>query len=155
MPITKLLACAGSVIVDKTTNSLSLVEIIETIETPGFPVAVPRLAIVWVKSKEDKDQEKSDYVLEIDITGAERRAYPMHVDFQGQSMHRSIVMLAGLGLPSPGEIVIRVKSAEGTGRRPLAILAIPVTAVASPDFVAAAALPPAPGKRKLPTRKAR
>lgn len=124
MPTTKLMACAGSVLIDQSTNSLSMIEVIDMVEAPSFPIAIPRFVIVWVKARDSHDGEKADYVLEVQLPGAEKRVYPMHVDFQGVQLHRSIATLVGLPIQGPGEIEIRVTQ-EGKSKA-VASLSIPV-----------------------------
>jgi hypothetical protein len=149
MPTTKLLACASTALIDNATNSLSLIEIMEAIESPGFPVAIPRLVAVWLKAKDGTDPETSDFFMEMTFPGAERRIYPMHVDFQGQLMHRSIVMLVGIPVTEPGEISISVLSQSN---KRIANLAIPVRLSPTAQLVQE---PPSTTAAKKTRRRAR
>jgi hypothetical protein len=124
MPTTKLFACARAVLIDKYTNSMSVIEVIEEFTCEAFPAGIPKLAVIWLKERDIDDPEKENLRFEVLRDGTLKAEYPIAVDYEGKSFHRSIVNLQAVVLDAPGTIEFRVVRQQGSRKTTLAALSL-------------------------------
>lgn len=125
MATTTLFAIANTAIVDRQTNHLSLIEVLDAIETPGLPVLIPKLTVVWIKKKEVNDPNSMLCNLEIRRNGEKSGEFPVAWDFNESMFHRSIAAITSFVIDQPGEIEFRITNAGKT----LASCTLPVIVI--------------------------
>jgi len=108
----KLLLCSDSSAIDARINTISAFHIMEQLTAAAFPVALPRIAIIALLTREEADPSQADLQLQIHLGPQQLFTGPMPVDFVQQLSTRAIVELHGLVIPAPGEVrVLIVKEA--------------------------------------------
>lgn len=103
---------ADSVIVDQATNSMSFINILESVSSAQFPILIPRIMIVSTYKKEPGDADLIQLDLSISINKKIIISNPIQVNFQESQSTRNIVRLQGLPIPETGSLdfVIRKDS---------------------------------------------
>ena len=91
----KLCPMSESVIRNGETNMISIIEILEGIESSSFPVFFPKLTSYWLLEKEDVDKDEYDGELIFSIGGKELHRFPVGINFQGMNLARNIIGLGG------------------------------------------------------------
>lgn len=99
-----LAVCAEKVIVDRFTNSVSVIDIFEQIKTEVFPVVVPRMFCFFELTRESNDPMQYQGLLTIRLGNTELMRGPHDVDFQGSLRVRTVLQLRGLVVPGPGTL---------------------------------------------------
>ncbi|MGQ0546295.1 MAG: DUF6941 family protein [Betaproteobacteria bacterium] len=132
MPRAKLVAWADNVIVDQQTNNTSLIEVIEEITAPAFPLVIPRLCVFFLLEKQEGDQDRIQGEVRFTSNGVETNRFAMDVNFQGKLRARQIVMLGGFLVREPGIL----KTSLIIGEREIASYEVPVMGVAAPQVAA-------------------
>ncbi len=99
-----LSVCAESIVRDVTTNNVSVLNIIEEINTPSFPVAIQKLSSLFYLVRNEKDAAVNELSIRFIINGEEINRFPVHSDFQDKLKTRVIVNLQGLVIPGPGRL---------------------------------------------------
>lgn len=103
-----LLACQTA-LVDRLTNKISLIGVLESIQVNGFPAVLPGFHVVafW--------QHRSDVVLEAELqlelvelggAGSTSRLAEERIEFAGRSGHRSICIVHSLTILRPGRYAV-------------------------------------------------
>lgn len=120
----KLVVCGESIVRDADTNAVSAFNIIEEMSAPAFPVAVPRLATLFLleRAADDKDPDGAEYVLS--LSGRELLRSAVTTSFDGKPRTRVMITVQGLLLPTEGDL----RAALHLGGSELAAWTIPVTA---------------------------
>jgi len=93
---------------DAVTNNMSLVGILDYVNTFGFPTLLAKLGCLFVLERDEADP--AQYQGEVTITLGERELgrSPVAADFQDQVTTRVVVNLQGLMLPEPGALRFRL-----------------------------------------------
>lgn len=124
-----LFAITQSVSVDQQRNTLSLFHVIEELNSPSFPLAVPafHMAALFVRSA---DEENAPGGIEFVITheGRELVRHPTPTNFQGRLRLRTVLEVGGIAVTSPG---LMIASVEMRGAQ-LATWRIVVNSIARP-----------------------
>jgi len=92
---TKMACAALNVIVDRTTNMASLIDILEEIPAPTFPVLLPKLVVFWLLERDEGDPRETDGSVAFFSNGIEAHRYPVHLNFQELSRVRQMVTFGG------------------------------------------------------------
>ena len=108
----KLFLCADSASIDSRQNTISAFHILEQINAPGFPVVVPRIAVVMLASREQNDPSVVELHLQILLGVQQLFDGPVPINFNQQLLTRAIIDLQGLLLPGPGELRLLLKEAD-------------------------------------------
>lgn len=106
-----VLACQTA-LVDRLTNKISLIHVLENVAVPGFPTVLPGFHVVafW--------QHRSDVVLHADLMlelvevgggGASSKLAEERIEFVGRSGHRSICIVHSLTVLRPGRYAIAAR----------------------------------------------
>jgi hypothetical protein len=111
-----LLCCAQSCTVDKTTNNVSIFNIIEEVQAPSFPGAIVPFSVFALITRTKREASTQTAYLQVfkDNQIKPILEAPMNLDFQQQFRTRAIGNLGGLVVESPGMLrfVIREKRSE-------------------------------------------
>ena len=97
-------AAAQIALQDRETNNLSLINLLETVSAPTFPILMSPVAFVatWERSPEEPSKHDGDFVVSLD--GKELHALRINVDFQTALRNRTVVIINGLFITIPGEL---------------------------------------------------
>lgn len=130
MPITTLFTCASLALIDQRTNSLSLVDVFESFQTPTLPFIVPQISVVWVKRRTSEDADQMEFDLDIKVGNGAATSFPVAIDFRGSDMHRSIAVIGGFLVNEAGLISLQIRK----GKKKIASHSIAVTIVGDPQI---------------------
>ena len=98
----KFAMCAESVIIDRATNQLSVINLIENIQAHAFPLVINKLVTVFYLSREDGDSPSPTISLRLNTTEESTDALPVNVNF-GEKLHNRIVTtVQGVVIAGPG-----------------------------------------------------
>lgn len=126
----RLAVCAESVIIDRFTNGVSLINVIEDMSAVGFPIAIDRMAVLFVLERDESDEESLSASMHVDFRptdpGGEDASVviPVELDFQGKLRVRSVQQIEGLPLPGPGVLGLKL---TGSSNELLGSWSIPVS----------------------------
>jgi len=99
-----LLICANAISVDQRSNTLSLFNILEEINSPSFPMVVPYMVLVAMLTRgADEPNVFADLTLSMDVDGEvffQGNLNP--ADFQQKLSSRLVVDMQGLIVPKAG-----------------------------------------------------
>ena len=106
----KSLIVAEKVIIEKDTNKVTIVDVIENLKSPSYPLFFPNFSclLYFENDKDNADQNKYKFTLKnndkllIDTD--------VNIDFQGKLTTRSLVNINGLAIPAPGVVTIEISS---------------------------------------------
>lgn len=135
----KLLLCADSFAVDLRRGSISAFHILEQINSPAFPVVLPRLSIAILSTRREDEPANVQIQLQIHLGDRQLFAGPVAIDFSQHLFARNIADLQGLVIQAPGTIRVILKNGEVV----LSSWTIPVNQVGQ-LVVQAQAVPPEP-----------
>lgn len=101
---------AERVVVDKDSNKVTVVDVVENLKASQFPLVFSRFCCLLYFSRVEKDPEifKYDFLLKSNdkiVLDAK-----VDLDFQGSLTTRSIVNINGLAIPSPGIVKVVISS---------------------------------------------
>lgn len=102
----KLFTCSESAALDARTNTLSLFHLTEELNSPAFPVVVPRLTIVALLVRRENEPERGELQLRIAMGEQELYRGPFQFNFQRHLRSKAIVDLQGLVMLTPGTLRI-------------------------------------------------
>ncbi len=102
----KYALCAEAVVRDAASNALSAFNILEEINAVGFPVVVPRLAIVVALQREASDDSDQPASLRITLGDLELFSHAFTLTFREKLLNRAILALQGVVIPAPGALKI-------------------------------------------------
>lgn len=103
---TKLALCAEKVIREVGSNKISLINILETINSPGFPLFIPELACLFITKRSQKDPNILSCTIRISLDGKELNRMPGKISYEDKLLNRFILRMNGLVIPKPGTLRI-------------------------------------------------
>ncbi|MFC1557142.1 hypothetical protein ACFL5L_04085 [candidate division KSB1 bacterium] len=101
--------CSENALIDKRTNLISLINIIESLGGVGLPFGVPRLVISSIFEKEKGDSDKFQFSIIIKINDDVLHKQDVKADFKGKNINRSFLELVGVSIPSLGDLILELK----------------------------------------------
>lgn len=104
MIFVKLAIAAESIVRDAETNTVSIFKVLEEIATPGFPLVIPTMMVVFVLERDSDDADPQNPALVIWSGGEETSRTSISVQFKGKPRTRAFVRLNGLTVPGPGDL---------------------------------------------------
>jgi hypothetical protein len=136
-----LFACAEGMALDARSNRISLFNLIESLASPVFPVAMSQVTIIAWFEKEAGDAEDVDLQTKWTIGNSLIGQMPLFLRFQGATRSRAISEVSGVVLPAPGSLAIGLHLPNGTeiGRWTMEVKAIPQQSLHPPAVQAGAA----------------
>jgi hypothetical protein len=102
MIITKYSLCAETIVVDKATNAISVINLFDDLIPEGYPFLFPKITFLVVIHKEASDKGVYDGTVKITINGKELFSASTKVDFLEKDLYRFIWGVGGLVIPEPG-----------------------------------------------------
>lgn len=123
MPRLNYLLVSQMVIVDQASNSVSAINIIDEVRSPGFPLFIPSLSVLLVWEREDADNPGEDLqsVMRITLPGEAPIVQRTNMRLTA-NRHRIVQMIHGVQVLREGQIVVEVLLNEvqcGTYRVPV------------------------------------
>jgi hypothetical protein len=97
-----LFAVCDNALLDANTNAVSLINILSDLHAAGFPIAIPRLAVVGMFERADNEPDVNNLQLKINLNGMEIANVPWPIDFQGRLHAQGTANLQGLVVVAPG-----------------------------------------------------
>ncbi|MFN9092369.1 MAG: hypothetical protein ACK5V0_12940 [Alphaproteobacteria bacterium] len=143
-----LFACSQQVIVDVSTNSMSLINVMEDQISEGFPMLIPQTCAVAVARREGGDPELVEARLQGYLDEQLILDAPLSFNLSGSGGARSIAQLQQLVIPHPATLrfVLRADNKK-LGSWETRIDGKPQVE-ARPRYVVNAAAPPKKGAQK-------
>jgi hypothetical protein len=133
----QLLTCAQTTVVDQKTNALSVINILQEINSPVFPVATPGFTIASILWRETTEpNEPTDIAVKMRLNGKEIMNVPIAANFQGRLGLRHVGSVQGLLIEEPGELRVSFQA----GEEPLGEWVILIRHVGQPTMANASAL---------------
>lgn len=103
--ISKMMLCAKGVLIDRTTNNVSVFEILERIGAPGFPLIMSEITIYNLLERKESESNQANCELKMSIDGLDIPPITdIVVDFLGNQRNRLTLNLQGLNVPKPGTL---------------------------------------------------
>ena len=124
---------ANRVIVDSTTNQISIIDVIEGLKAQSFPILIPKITFIYHMYREDEDFTAKDVSLICTINDTEVLRVPAQVNFEQGYTTRAIISFEGFVVASPGQMKVSLMDEEvelGTLEFPVDALDIPEPHVA-------------------------
>jgi len=94
--------CADRTIQDATTNSISLIGVLERIRPVGLPFMLAGVSCYFVLNRDGNDPEQIDVLLRVKLNDLELARHQGPVSFQGLFQTRLIINFFGFPITSPG-----------------------------------------------------
>lgn len=110
----KLFICADSAAIDARTNAISAFHIAEQLNSPSFPVAVPRLAIIAIVVREATDPSSIQLQMQVHSGNQQLFSGPMAINFMQQLNARAVAEIHGLVIPAPGPLRLLLRNGDET-----------------------------------------
>lgn len=109
----KLFVCSDSASLDMRTNLISIFGVLEQVSAATFPIALPRICIVGVFTREQADPANINLQLQL-LLNDDQSLYngPLNINFAHQLTARSIGEMRNLAIPSPGTLIVRIAERE-------------------------------------------
>ena len=83
-------------------GQVSIIDLLEKLQTSGFPVVIPRLSLLFYVSRDKTDPDVCSPTLVCRSGGDDLLKTVLKVDFQGSDVARVVVSLDNLSIPGPG-----------------------------------------------------
>jgi len=99
----KFAMCADSVIIDRGTNQISVINIIEQLQSHGFPLAILKFVAVFYLTRENNDNPTPDVLLRVDAENT-TNTFPLDLNFGEKLKNRVVSTLEGVVMPGPGTL---------------------------------------------------
>lgn len=98
----KAMICARGIVIDSKTNNVSIFNILEQLNSEGFPLIIPEFSVFNFLERTSDDP--SEYDLEVVITNndVELLRGPLKVNFEDKFKNRAVISIGGLAVPNPG-----------------------------------------------------
>ena len=101
----KLAVCGDRVIRDSVLGNASVINIFDRLVVEAFPVLLPRIACLFIFSRNDDDPSDFPGVkASISIGEDEIIGGPSGIDFHNGYLHRQVLTIEGLVIPKPGTL---------------------------------------------------
>ena len=102
----KLAVCAEKAIREVGSNKISLIDIIETINSPGFPLFIPQLSCLFITERSQEDPKILSCTIRFSLDGKELNRVPGKINYEDKLLNRFILVMNGLVIPKPGALRI-------------------------------------------------
>lgn len=96
--------CAKSAVIDAASGKLTILNVIEDLNSVVYPAAAPSLSLVGLISKKPTEPDKLDLNVIITLNNKELFKTPISPSFQGKNRTRIIIGLQGLLVTGPGRL---------------------------------------------------
>lgn len=94
--------CAQRVIIDSVTNQASIIDILETVSSQGFPVNIQKVSCCFYLQRDKSDPSNINLKLSISLNDEVFFQGPASADFKSGLFNRSIINFENLIVQSDG-----------------------------------------------------
>jgi hypothetical protein len=101
--------CTDVALVDQTSNRLSLINVVDALHSPQFPIVFPQFTFVAAYLKADGDPESANGEASFTLNGQEILKGPVNLDFKGTTHTRIVTNISGFMIPGPGKLICKVE----------------------------------------------
>jgi hypothetical protein len=104
---------AEGVIRDVETNNFSAFNILEELRPEGFPAFLPKISFLstWERNLEDPREYDMEFTLKLDEEMLTEQ--PITMNFGDSTKHRQTINMQGLLIPRVGNLVFKLRTADG------------------------------------------
>jgi len=97
--------CARRVLVDTSENDVSAIALLEDFTAGGFPLILPRLALIWALRRESDEPASHAGTIKVNIDDDSPIINsPFSVEFQDQLTTRATLNFLTFAIPRPGKM---------------------------------------------------
>lgn len=100
----RLSTFAEQVIIDRQSNHLSLINVLEEFVFDTFPTILAKISLVNIIERDETDPEQLTGRLTIEMEGNRIVDQEIGVDFQGKLRVRNVTVFGGVPLAGPGKL---------------------------------------------------
>ena len=104
--------CAEGVVVDRRTNNVSIFNIMEEINSVGFPLLINKLYAVSLINREANDEDTTEAHFEFKLDDKVLLNANTSINFQNRQKTRSVLEVSGLVIPVPGTLKVSLLKDE-------------------------------------------
>jgi len=112
MIICRLLLCAQGVVRDAEHGSISVYNIMESLQAAGFPFFIQQMAVFALLEREPGDPPQHEIRFRLSMGEAELVTVPLAIDFRASLRNRSTLNIQGLVIPHPGSLLVSASLGE-------------------------------------------
>jgi len=94
--------CAEGVVVDRRTNNVSIFNMMEEINSMGFPLLINKLYAVCLINREANDEDTTEANFEFKLDNKVLLNANTSINFQNRQKTRAVLEVSGLVIPVPG-----------------------------------------------------
>jgi hypothetical protein len=94
--------CADLTIVDRQTNNLSIINVIDQITALSYPVGLNRIALVFVMQRDQADPGRANVEFLVRHNDVELSRFTLLMDFEAGLVTRVLPTIQGFVIPSAG-----------------------------------------------------
>ena len=103
-----LMTVCETCIIDRRTDLMSLIKIIEEINSVAFPVYIGNITAVVMLSRTPDEPSNVQASLVVSLNDQHLSTTALQMDFEGKLYHRHIVAFDGTVIPQPGTLKFAV-----------------------------------------------
>jgi hypothetical protein len=92
------------IVMDRFSEQVSIISVIERIVAESFPIVVPRLWCLYELTRENADPSRRDGTVILKLGDAEILRGPVDINFVGTLRTRALLAVHGLVIPGPGTL---------------------------------------------------
>ena len=104
--------CAEGVVVDRRTNNVSIFNMMEEINSVGFPLLINKLYAVCLINREANDEDTTEAHFEFKLDDKVLLNANTSINFQNRQKTRSVLEVSGLVIPVPGTLKVSLLKDE-------------------------------------------
>jgi hypothetical protein len=106
----RLMACAQSAVIDQGTNAMSIFNIFQEFNAPGFPFAIAGMVVATLFSLDEGEpaDDPADVRMQMTLGGRQLADVPMPLQFQGRRNLRHISNIQGVLITTPDDLVVSI-----------------------------------------------
>lgn len=98
----RFVICAENVIRDAESGALSIINMLDTIASEGFPLMIQRFYVAFQLDRDDHDPASADIDVSITVGGTLILSQRLAVNFDGKRKSNAILHIGGLPVPHEG-----------------------------------------------------
>lgn len=98
--------CSSRVIRDADENRISVIDLLEDITVPAFPIVIPRLSLIMSLSRDPGDPEAYSGTIFLRLNDQVLLETELPIDFQGALATRATSVIGGLAFQTPGRFSV-------------------------------------------------